>query len=172
MKITSFRGKTAMLSTEIMEKNEQLGNDRPRQGTVPCPSIKYSFRSSVVCRGSSSSGKHYCGGVTFMKKIAFIKLFLLFVGLLLIGLSEFMASMQKMRNLYLLLFYFYLSIKVFSIALKALKRKPEAEDSLENDIGAQGTELHADSKKCDDSVSRIDTNRTGDGSVSSIDPNA
>ena len=37
MKITSFRGKTAMLSTEIMEKNEQLGNDRPRQGTVPCP---------------------------------------------------------------------------------------------------------------------------------------
>ena len=37
MKITSFRGKTAMLSTEIMEKNEQLGNDRPRQGTVPRP---------------------------------------------------------------------------------------------------------------------------------------
>ena len=37
MKIKSFRGKTAMLSTEIMEKNEQLGNVRPRQETVPCP---------------------------------------------------------------------------------------------------------------------------------------
>ena len=39
MKITSFRGKTAMLSTEIMDKNEQLRNVRPRQGTVPCPIV-------------------------------------------------------------------------------------------------------------------------------------
>ena len=37
MKIKSFRVKTAMLSTEIMEKNEQLRNVRPRHGTVPCP---------------------------------------------------------------------------------------------------------------------------------------
>ena len=41
MKITSFRGKTAMLSTEIMEKNEQLRNVRPRRGTVPRPIIAH-----------------------------------------------------------------------------------------------------------------------------------
>ena len=41
MEIKSFRGKTAMLSTEIMEKNEQLGNVRPRQGTVPRPIIAH-----------------------------------------------------------------------------------------------------------------------------------
>lgn len=43
MKITSFRGKTAMLSTEIMVKNEHLWNVGPRQGTVPCPTKPLSY---------------------------------------------------------------------------------------------------------------------------------
>jgi hypothetical protein len=55
VEIKSFRGKTSMLSTEIMEKNEQLGNVRPRQGTVPCP-IQVDADGKPVCAWDFKTG--------------------------------------------------------------------------------------------------------------------
>ena len=60
MEIANFRGKTAMLSTETMEKNEQLRNVRPRRGTVPCDTV--SFVSGVY---TGSLAQIISGGITF-----------------------------------------------------------------------------------------------------------
>jgi len=54
MEITSFQDKTAIPSTEIMEKNEHLWNDRSRRGTVPRPIIAH---RSVPCDTNRATGE-------------------------------------------------------------------------------------------------------------------